>query len=61
MPPKSCQLRAFIPAGDLRGTEHIGSEDMFDTDYGRLLERIYANLIRKRGTSPAGFEPAFWP
>lgn len=29
---------AFIPTGN-RGAEHIGVEDTFDGDYGRLLER----------------------
>ena len=30
---------AFIPKGR-RGTEHIGPEDTFDDDYGRLLEAM---------------------
>ena len=37
------------------GTEHIGPEDTFDADYGRLLE-----AVQNRGkglASPTGFEP----
>jgi len=32
------------------GTEHIGPEDTFDGDYGRLLERAYVKGV----TSPTG-------
>ena len=37
------------------GTEHIGPEDTFDADYGRLLE-----AVQNRGkglASPRGFDP----
>ena len=43
----------FIPFGNT-GAEHIGPEDTFDGDYGRLLAGV-----GKRDSSPAGFEPAF--
>jgi hypothetical protein len=49
---------AFIETGN-RGAEHIGPEETFDGDYGRLLERVQNH--GKRVSSPAGFEPAFWP
>ena len=42
----------FIRLGDLGGTEHIGVEDTFDGDYGRLLERAYQRVCGKCGTSP---------
>jgi site-specific DNA recombinase len=45
---------AYIPKGR-RGTEHLGPEDTFDGDYGRLL----AAVCGKRVTSPTGFEPVF--
>jgi hypothetical protein len=38
--------------GDVLGTEHIGSEDTFDGDYGRLLDR--AAKHGKVVASPAG-------
>ena len=45
--------------------EHIGPEDTFDGDYGRLLEQAAAPFVNhghgKCGTSPTGFEPVFWP
>ncbi len=31
---------AFLKEGDRRGAEHIGPEDTFDGDYGKLLERV---------------------
>jgi site-specific DNA recombinase len=40
---------------DHRGTEHIGPEDTFDGDYGRLLDRLSGKLL----ASPTGFEPVF--
>jgi hypothetical protein len=47
----------FIPHGNC-GAEHIGSEDTFDGDYGRLLEGAHklamAPSVGKRGTSPTG-------
>ena len=46
---------AFIPTGN-RGAEHIGPEDTFDGDYGRLLARVCANHV-KWFTSSAGFSP----
>ena len=45
---------AFIEKGR-DGTEHIGPEDTFDGDYGRLL----AAVCGKRLASPTGFEPVF--
>jgi site-specific DNA recombinase len=49
---------AFIPAGNL-GAEHLGPEDTFDGDYGRLLERATAPFIKfgKGVASPAGITP----
>ena len=38
---------AFIEQGN-RGAEHIGPEDTFDADYGRLLEAVYGKWV----TSP---------
>ena len=38
------------------GSEHIGPEDTFDADYGRLLERVCSN--GKWVARPAGLEPA---
>jgi|RhiMethySRZTD1v2_1073278.scaffolds.fasta_scaffold912354_2 hypothetical protein len=49
---ETCRVSA-----NLGGAEHIGPEDTFDADYGRLLERAMANQV-KGDTSPAGFEPA---
>jgi site-specific DNA recombinase len=49
---------SFIPRGN-SGAEHIGPEDTFDGDYGRLLAG--AQNFGKVMASPAGFEPAFWP
>ena len=44
----------WIPA-TIEGIEHIGPEDTFDGDYGRLLE---AAQNRGKGlASPTGFEP----
>lgn len=53
---------AFIKGGN-RGAEHIGPEDTFDGDYGRLLERATGPLadFGKRVASPTGFEPVSWP
>ena len=42
----------FIKPGN-RGAEHIGPEDTFDGDYGRLLEQFYV----KRVASPTGSVP----
>ena len=39
----------FIEPG-IRGTEHIGPEDTFDGDYGRLLERACGKGVAR----PAG-------
>jgi hypothetical protein len=36
------------------GAEHIGADDTFDADYGRLLARVME--LPKWGTSPAGFD-----
>ena len=44
---------AFIEQGN-RGAEHIGPEDTFDGDYGRLLEGAQGDF-GLRGTSPTGF------
>jgi site-specific DNA recombinase len=41
---------AFLKDGDVRGTEHIGAEDTFDGDYGRLLER--ATQLTDKGWRP---------
>jgi site-specific DNA recombinase len=38
----------FIPEGN-RGAEHIGPEDTFDGDYGRLLEKATARLAVPTG------------
>ena len=46
---------SWMKDGDRRGTEHIGPEDTFDGDYGRLLERVQNN--GKWVASPTGFEP----
>lgn len=53
---------AFVEA-NTRGANHIGPEDTFDGDYGRLLERATAALTSygKGVTSPAGIEPASRP
>ena len=37
------------------GTEHIGPEDTFDADYGRLLEAVQNR--RKGFASPRGILP----
>jgi hypothetical protein len=42
---------AFIEQSN-RGAEHIGLEDTFDGDYGRLLESVYGKWV----TSPTGVE-----
>jgi hypothetical protein len=48
---------AFVERGT-RGAAHIGLEDTFDGDYGRLLERATAALLvnGKGVTSPAGID-----
>jgi hypothetical protein len=46
-----------LDRNDLSGTENIGPEETFDGDYGRLLDRVYAEGV----ASPPGFEPGFWP
>ena len=38
---------AYVPVGDRTGTEHIGPEDMWDADYGRLLHRAHELYDRK--------------
>ena len=41
------------------GTEHIGPEDTFDADYGRLLEAVQnrgKGLTSPRGTDPILYE-----
>jgi hypothetical protein len=40
----------FEKRDDVRGTEHIGPEDTFDADYGRLLARVYGKGV----ASPTG-------
>ena len=41
----------WLVDGDVRRTEHIGPEDTFDGDYGRLLDRAnYGKTL----ASPAG-------
>src|SRR6185503_2148020 len=49
----------FVKVGDLAGTEHITTEDTFEADYGRLLER--AELAErgnvKNVVTLVGFEP----
>ena len=47
------QRPAFIEQGN-RGAEHIGPEDTFDGDYGRLLEGVNGKWVAR----PAGLEPA---
>ena len=42
------------------GPRHIGPEDTFDGDYGRLLDRAYERSVKVLA-SPTGFEPVFWP
>ncbi len=49
---------AYLKNEDIRGTEHIGPEDTFDGDYGRLLERVQSG---KGLASPTGFEPVSQP
>ena len=44
---------AHIPHG-ADGTEHIGPADTFESDYGKLLERVYVKGLAR----PAGLEPA---
>ena len=39
------------------GHEHIGPEDTFEGDYGRLLEQAYRKGVKVLA-SPTGFEPA---
>jgi len=34
----------WIPEGT-EGTDHIGPEDTFDADYGRLLEKAYGQVV----------------
>ena len=34
----------WVQSGDTRGTEHIGPDDTFDGDYGRLLEKKLKNV-----------------
>ncbi len=46
----------FVKPGN-RGAEHIGPDDTFDGDYGRLLEQFYVKGV----TSPTGFEPYRMP
>ena len=36
----------WVKDGDRRGTEHIGPDDTFDGDYGRLLEKKLKNSLR---------------
>jgi hypothetical protein len=42
---------AFIPQST-NGTEHIGPDDTFDGDYGRLLQRAHALLRGNRYVLP---------
>ena len=44
-------------AASVRGTEHIGPEDTLDSDYGRLLERVYAGAEKGWRARPA-FAPS---
>jgi site-specific DNA recombinase len=37
----------YLRTGDVRGTEHIGTEDTPEADYGRLLERAQERITRK--------------
>jgi len=46
----------YVDRIDRSGTEHIGSEDTFEGDYGRLLDRFYAKNAEWLA-SPTGFEP----
>ena len=46
----------WVVAGDTRGKEHLGPDDTFDSDYGRLLERAQSG---KRVASPTGPELNF--
>lgn len=49
---------AFIERSN-RGAEHIGLEDMFDADYGRLLERATAPFVDS-GKWGSSLPPASW-
>ena len=54
-----CEPPSWVDPNDRRGKEHLGPEDTFDGDYGRLLER--AQNSGKRVASPTGFEPVSQP
>jgi hypothetical protein len=47
-----CEPPSWVDPNDRRGKEHLGPEDTFDGDYGRLLER--AQNSGKRVASPRG-------
>ena len=50
---------SFVEPGDVTGTEGITSDDTWDGDYGRLLERAYGKLERTYGKGlvrPAGLD-----
>ena len=56
---------AYVPEGTT-GWEHLRPEDTLDADYGRVLERAYAQSAPpspknnvKGVASPTGFEPVF--
>lgn len=49
---------SFVAAGDRRGREHVGPEDTFEADYGRLLERAERGNRQNCGDpGVAQFEP----
>lgn len=48
-------LPSLVRAGDARGREHIGPEETFDGDYGRLVERAARALDpARKGGDPRG-------
>ena len=51
----------IIDPNDRTGSEDITLEETLDYDSAVPLERAYRANTHKGGTSPAGFEPAFWP
>jgi hypothetical protein len=52
--PTPAWMRAEKEAGTRLGLEHLGPEDTFDADYGRILEKA---KIGVGGMRPTGFEP----
>jgi hypothetical protein len=52
LPPTHGVVVPFLK-NDTTGTEHIGPEDTFDGDYGRLLDAVLGQWV----ASPTGFDP----